>query len=333
MAYTQIKGKRFLVTGVAGFIGSHIAETLLKCEAELVIGLDNLLTGTLDNTIPLQNHPNFQFINGDIKNEQVCLDVVKEVNYISHQAALGSVPRSIEFPLDTHANNATGFINILNAAKQFPIKKLVYASSSSVYGDNADIIKSEEKLGQPLSPYAVSKYVNEKYAAIFNRTYQLPIIGLRYFNIFGPRQNPFGAYAAAIPQFITKILSGEDVFINGDGLQSRDFTYVDNAVQANIKSLFTENIKQHEVFNIACGKSYSVLEMYNLILELLNKQQKPIHRGERFGDVKNSLANISKAKTLIDYQAEVSFEEGLKRTIEWFKTQYENQHGKPEGMD
>ncbi len=323
-----IKGKTFLVTGAAGFIGSHIVEFLLNHQADKVIGFDNFLTGHQDNINLFSANPNFEFIDGDIKDYEQCLEATKHIDFVSHQAALGSVPRSIEFPLDTHANNATGFINILNAAKENNVKKIVYASSSSVYGDNQELIKVEDNLGQPLSPYAVSKYVNEKYAAIFNRTYNLQIIGLRYFNIFGPRQNPYGAYAAAIPQFITKLLNNEPVYINGDGNQSRDFTYIDNAVQANIKALFNSNFSQHEAMNIAVGKSYSVLDMFNKIKESLNSPINAIHRGERFGDVKNSLADISKAKKLINYEPLINFEEGLDKTIAWFKNQYENQPDK-----
>ncbi len=325
MNLNAIKSSTFLVTGAAGFIGSHIVEYLLKNGAKKVIGFDNFLTGSAENISLFDSYSNFEFINGDIKDYETCLKVTEGVDFISHQAALGSVPRSIEFPLDTHANNATGFINILHAAKENKVKKVVYASSSSVYGDNQALIKVEDHLGQPLSPYAVSKYVNEKYAAIFNTTYQLPIVGLRYFNIFGPRQNPYGSYAAAIPQFIIKLLKGEDVFINGDGAQSRDFTYISNAVQANIKALFNSNFNQHEVMNIACGKSYSVLSMYEMIRNELKIEAKAKHRGERFGDVRNSLADISKAKRLIEYQPDISFEDGLKETVQWFKNQYETQ--------
>jgi UDP-N-acetylglucosamine/UDP-N-acetylgalactosamine 4-epimerase len=332
MDFSLIKGKTFLVTGAAGFIGSHIVEFLLNHHADKVIGLDNLLTGTFDNVKLFEANPHFEFFNGDIKEYQHCLEATRNIDFISHQAALGSVPRSIEFPLDTHANNATGFINVLHAAKENRTKKIVYASSSSVYGDNQALVKVEDNLGQPLSPYAVSKFVNEKYADIFNRTYNLQIIGLRYFNIFGPRQNPYGAYAAAIPQFITKLLNGEPVYINGDGLQSRDFTYIDNAVQANIKALFNANFTQHETVNIAFGKSYSVVDMFNKIRATLNINADAIHRGERFGDVKNSLADISKAKRLIGYEPEISYEDGLNKTIHWFKNQYENQHGKLENQ-
>ncbi len=323
MNLNAIKENTFLVTGAAGFIGSHIVEFLLNHNAKKVIGFDNFLTGSIENIECFEKYSNFEFINGDIKDYETCLKITKEIDFVSHQAALGSVPRSIEFPLDTHANNATGFINILHAAKENRVRKVVYASSSSVYGDNQELIKVEDNLGQPLSPYAVSKYVNEKYAAIFNTTYQLQIVGLRYFNIFGPRQNPYGSYAAAIPQFIIKLLKGEDVFINGDGAQSRDFTHVSNAVQANIKALFNSNFNQHEVMNIACGKSYSVLSMYEMIRKELKIEANAKHRGERFGDVRNSLADISKAKRLIDYEPTITFEDGLKETVQWFKSQYE----------
>jgi UDP-N-acetylglucosamine/UDP-N-acetylgalactosamine 4-epimerase len=333
MDLNLIKGKTFLVTGAAGFIGSHIVEFLLEHNADKVIGFDNFLTGSVENVTPFKSYPNFEFMDGDIKDYNACLEITKNIDFISHQAALGSVPRSIEFPLDTHANNATGFINILNAAKENKVKKIVYASSSSVYGDNQELIKVEDNLGQPLSPYAVSKYVNEKYAAIFNHTYNLQIVGLRYFNIFGPRQNPYGSYAAAIPQFITKLLKGEDVFINGDGIQSRDFTHVSNAVQANIKALFNSKFTNHEAMNIACGKSYSVLEMYNRIRQELGVSIEAKHRGERFGDVKNSLADIHKAFQLIDYKPVITFEQGLKETITWFKNQYETQRDKLEKKD
>jgi UDP-N-acetylglucosamine/UDP-N-acetylgalactosamine 4-epimerase len=330
MDLNLVKGKTFLVTGAAGFIGSHIVEFLLKHKADKVIGLDNFLTGNIENIKLFETASNFEFLESDIKDYKACLEGTKNIDFISHQAALGSVPRSIEFPLDTHANNATGFINVLHAAKENKVKKIVYASSSSVYGDNQELVKVEDNLGQPLSPYAVSKYVNEKYAAIFNRTYDLQIVGLRYFNIFGPRQNPNGAYAAAIPQFITKLLNGEDVFINGDGSQSRDFTYVRNAVQANIKALFNSKFTSHEAMNIACGKSYSVLDMYNRIKLELNVSAEAKHRGERFGDVKNSLADINKALQLIDYKPEITFEQGLQETIVWFKNQYESQRDKQE---
>lgn len=315
--YTENK---FLVTGGAGFIGSHIAEHLLKNNASLVRVLDNLATGSIENIKLLQQYPNFEFIEGDIRNENDCMKACAGIDFVSHQAALGSVPRSIEKPMDTHEVNATGFINILLAARENKVKRIVYASSSSVYGDADYSPKTENKIGKPLSPYAVSKLVNEQYAAIFSTTYKMEIIGLRYFNIFGPRQNPKGPYAAAIPIFIESLLKNETVYINGDGKQSRDFTYVNNAVQANIKALSSAQIdSSNKVYNIACGSSISVINMFNIIKSILNSNQKPVHRGERFGDVKNSMADISLAKKYFNYSPEITFDEGIKNTIEFYK--------------
>jgi len=316
----QIENSTFLVTGGAGFIGSHIVEFLLNNNAKKVRVLDSLITGDINNIKPFQSSPNFEFIQGDITKPADCEKACLSIDYISHQAALGSVPRSIENPLATHEANATGFLNILIAAKSNWVKRVVYASSSSVYGDSVESPKVEEKIGKPLSPYAVSKLVNEQYAAIFASTYNMEIIGLRYFNIFGPRQNPNGAYAAAIPLFIQSLINDKEVYINGDGTQSRDFTFVANAVQANVKALLTA--KQEAVrgiFNIACGESISVNDMFECIAKEIKPGAKAIHRGVRFGDVKNYLADISKAKKYLGYQPEISFEEGLKRTIDWFK--------------
>lgn len=317
---SQIENNTFLVTGGAGFIGSHIVEFLLSNGAKKVRVLDSLITGNIDNIKPFQSYPNFEFVQGDITKPSNCEKACIGIDYISHQAALGSVPRSIENPLATHEANATGFLNILVAAKNNWVKRVVYASSSSVYGDLNESPKVESRIGKPLSPYAVSKLVNEQYAAIFSSTYNMEIIGLRYFNIFGPRQNPNGAYAAAIPLFIQSLLNNQEVFINGDGKQSRDFTYVANAVQANIKALLTENNEiKGKVFNIACGQSISVNEMFNLIASEINPEAKATHRGQRFGDVKDSLADISAARQYLDYSPAVLFKEGLQKTISWFK--------------
>lgn len=308
----------FLVTGGAGFIGSHIVEYLLKQGAGRVVVMDDLATGSLDNVDLFRSYPNFYFIKGDIRNLEDCRAACDGIDFISHQAALGSVPRSIENPLATHSVNATGFINILIAARNAKVKRLVYASSSSVYGDLTESPKVEERIGKPLSPYAVSKLVDEQYAAIFSTTYNMEIIGLRYFNIFGPRQNPHGAYAAAIPLFIKSVMKGEPVYINGSGEQSRDFTFVANAVQANIKAML-ETEEKNGIFNIACGDSVSVNEMYQNIADALGADAKSIHRDERFGDVKNSKANIDKASKYLHYKPEVNFREGLKLTIEYFR--------------
>ena len=317
----QIQNNTFLVTGGAGFIGSHIVEFLLNNKAKKVRVLDNLITGSINNIKPFLSSPNFEFIQGDITKPADCERACLGIDYISHQAALGSVPRSIENPLATHEANATGFLNILVAAKNNWVKRVVYASSSSVYGDLNESPKVEHRIGKPLSPYAVSKLVNEQYAAIFSSTYNMEIIGLRYFNIFGPRQNPNGAYAAAIPLFIESLLNNTEVFINGDGKQSRDFTFVANAVQANINALLIDNKEAlNKVFNIACGQSISVNEMFELIAAEIKPGAKATHRGERFGDVKDSLADISLAKKLLEYHPEILFEEGLKQTINWFKT-------------
>lgn len=316
----RIKNYTFLVTGGAGFIGSHIIEFLLNNKAKKVRVLDNLATGFIDNIKPFLNHPSFEFIQGDITVPEDCEKACQGIDFVSHQAALGSVPRSIENPLATHQANATGFINILIASKNNKVKRVVYASSSSVYGDLIESPKVEHRIGKPLSPYAVSKLVNEQYAAIFTSTYNMEIIGLRYFNIFGPRQNPNGAYAAAIPLFINSLMSGKDVFINGSGEQSRDFTYVENAVQANVKALFTvEKEALGNVYNIACGQSISVNEMFRLIANKIKPGAIAIHRGERFGDVKNSLADISASEKMLGYKPEISFTEGLEKTISWFK--------------
>jgi UDP-N-acetylglucosamine 4-epimerase len=312
----------FLVTGAAGFIGSHIAEYLLRNGAKRVVGLDNLATGSWSNIDLLKQFSNFEFMQGDITEPADCEKACKHIDYISHQAALGSVPRSIENPLATHQANATGFLNILIAGKNNKVKRIDYASSTSEYGDLTESPKVEHRIGKPLSPYAVSKLVNEQYADIFASTYNMEIVGLRYFNIFGPRQNPNGAYAAAIPLFIKSLLNNETVYINGNGQQSRDFTFVENAVQANIKALLTDNKEAlSKILNIACGESVSVNEMFDLIAAEIAPQSKAVHRHERFGDVKNSLADISLAKRMIGYEPQVRFKEGLKRTIEWFKKQ------------
>lgn len=312
----------FLVTGGAGFIGSHLIEYLLNSNAKKVICLDNLSNGSISNVELFKKFNNYQFIKGNITNIQTCNEVCKNVDYVLHQAALGSVPRSVKNPLATHEANATGFINILNSAKENKIKRVVYASSSSVYGDDKSLPKVEENVGNPMSPYAVSKKSNELYAKVFYQLYGLEIIGLRYFNIFGPRQTPDGPYAAAIPIFITHALEGKSPFINGNGSNSRDFTYIENAVQANIKALFCDHKDAlGEVFNIAVGERTTVLELYNSITEILNSEVKPTHREDRVGDIPHSLADISKAKKILGYSPTVMSKEGLKRTVEWYKTQ------------
>jgi len=321
----DLSGLSFLVTGGAGFIGSNIVEYLLKYGAKKVRVLDNLATGRLSNIAGFKKNPAFEFLDGDIRDLNTCRTACQGIDYVSHQAALGSVPRSIKEPENTNAVNVDGFVNMLIAAKDEKIRKFVYASSSSVYGDEKSLPKVEEKIGNPLSPYAVSKYTNELYGRVFQSTYGLNIVGLRYFNIFGPRQDPNGEYAAVIPLFVSKIMKRETVFIDGDGEQTRDFTFVENAVQANIKSMLSEG---HDtpgtILNIAVGKNFSVNTLYNEIQKLLQSDHKATYRETRKGDIRNSLADISKAEKLIGYNPQFYFNEGLAITVAYFKEHFEN---------
>ena len=317
----DLSSKTFLVTGGAGFIGSNIVEYLFKYNAKKVIVLDNLATGFEENIEPYLSLPNFQFINGDICNTNDCNKACIGVDYVFHQAALGSVPRSIKNPIATHNVNATGFINVLLAARDANVKRIVYASSSSVYGDSKILPKVENQIGKQLSPYAVSKMTNELYGEIFAKTYNMEIIGLRYFNIFGPRQNPLGEYAAAIPLFINSLLNNTAPAINGDGEQTRDFTFVSNAVQANVKAMFEQNVKTDGIiFNIAVGERVSLKLLIDILKKLTGSTIQQTYRADRPGDVRDSLADISKAKSAINYQPQVKIEEGLKHTLAWFKT-------------
>jgi UDP-N-acetylglucosamine 4-epimerase len=319
----DISQSTFLITGGAGFIGSHIVEYLIVHGAKKVKILDNLLTGNYENIKPFEKEPNFEFIEGDITQMSTCLKACKGVQYISHQAALGSVPRSIKDPARSNQINVNGQLNMLVAANEENVKRFVYASSSSVYGDEPNLPKVESRIGRQLSPYAVTKYTNELYANVFAKTYGMEIIGMRYFNIFGPRQDPNGPYAAVIPLFVDKILKGERVNIDGDGEQTRDFTYVDNAVQANIKAMLTDNAAAlDQVYNIAVGKNFSVNYMYQKIQEYLQLFIEPIHREARKGDIRNSLADIAKAKELLGYEPTFQFDDGLKKTVEYFKTKF-----------
>lgn len=305
----------FLVTGGAGFIGSHIVEYLLKHGAKKVRVLDNLLTGSAENVALFEQHPNYEFLHGDIRDTETCMKSCEGIDYVLHEAALGSVQRSITDPITTHSINATGFLNMLLAAKEKKVKRLVYASSSSVYGDHPGLPKVEDVTGKLLSPYAVTKYSNELYASVFSSGFGMEIIGLRYFNIFGPRQNPEGPYAAVIPAFIRDMKKGIPPIIYGDGLQSRDFTFVENAVQANIKSLFADRSASGQVFNIACGRQYTVLELFDAIRNILKSDLAPRFETSRKGDIAHSLADISKAREMLDYQPTVNLEEGLKRLL------------------
>ncbi len=312
---------KILVTGGAGFIGSNLAEKLLSDERiNLVRVLDDLSTGSRKNIEQLISNNKFEFVEGDIRDYNTCLGACEGIDFISHQAALGSVPRSINDPLTTNNVNITGTLNVFTAAKESGIKRIVYAASSSTYGDHPDLPKQEDKIGNPLSPYAVTKYVNELYASVYAKVYGLELIGLRYFNIFGPRQNPEGSYAAVIPLFINALLKNEAPTINGDGSHSRDFTFVDNAVQANIKALFTENEKAiNQVYNIACGDQTTLLQLFESLRKEAGTDLQPNLGPERIGDVKHSLADISKAKELLGYSPEVLIEDGLRKTFEWYK--------------
>ena len=315
---------KVLVTGGAGFIGSNLVEQLLLDERVVAVKvLDNLSTGSLNNIEQFLPDPKFEFTEGDIRDYTTCLVACDAIDVISHQAALGSVPRSINDPLTTNDVNITGTLNIFTAAKEKNIKRVVYAASSSTYGDHPGLPKVEDKIGNPLSPYAVTKYVNELYARVYADLYGIELIGLRYFNVFGPKQNPNGPYAAVIPIFAEAILNNKSPLINGDGHHTRDFTYVDNAVLANILSIFSTNVEAvNQVYNIACGHKTSLLELFDGLKNEAVSSLQPIHGPERQGDVKHSLADISKAKQLLDYNPSISVEDGLKKTFKWYKEQY-----------
>ena len=324
---TDLSKYNFLVTGGAGFIGSNIVEYLLKYGAKKVRILDNLSNGYYKNIKEFENHPAFEFIEGDICNLETCKKAMQDIDYVSHQAALGSVPRSIDNPIKTDQVNSGGFLNMLVALKESKtVKRMVYAASSSTYGDSKMLPKEEPNIGKPLSPYAVTKLVNELYAEVFAKTYQTNTIGLRYFNIFGPKQSPNGAYAAVIPLFMQAIIDDKAPTINGDGEQTRDFTFVENVIQANIKGIFADKKAGNEVYNIACGDRVSLNTLWNSLQKISGKTIKANYGPNRIGDIKDSLANISKAKELIDYKPLFDINKGLDVTFEWFtKKQYNNE--------
>jgi UDP-N-acetylglucosamine 4-epimerase len=307
--------KSILVTGGAGFIGSNIVEYLLENNVKFVRILDNLSTGKKSNIeFMLKKYSNLEFMYGDISNLENCRVAVKGIDIICHQAALGSVPRSVNDPLSSHISNVNGFLNILIAAKEVGIKRVVYASSSSVYGDNITLPKVEENTGNVLSPYAATKAIDEIYGNVFTKCYGLECIGLRYFNIFGPRQDPNGAYAAVIPKFIQLMKNNTQPQINGDGTYSRDFTFVSNAVQANVLGMFTSNIKTFgSAFNIGCGGQFSLNDLVKAINKGLGTNIEPIYGSLRPGDIPHSNANISKAEIMLGYKVLVKFEDGIKR--------------------
>lgn len=310
----------FLVTGGAGFIGSNIVEYLLKYKAKKVRVLDNFSTGKKENINSFLLHPNFELVEGDIRDLKTCKHAIKDIDYVSHQAALGSVPRSIEDPITSNDVNVSGFLNLLVAVKDSKsVKRMVYAASSSTYGDSKILPKVEGNIGKPLSPYAVTKYVNELYADVFGKTYNIDTIGLRYFNIFGPKQSPNGAYAAVIPLFMQAINDDKPATINGDGEQTRDFTYVENAVQANIESFFASAEAKNQVFNIACNDSISVNILWQTLNTVAGKNIKANHGPDRIGDVKDSLADISKAQKILNYKPEFTSKQGLELTWYYFK--------------
>ncbi|MDK9773427.1 NAD-dependent epimerase/dehydratase family protein [Vibrio sp. B181a] len=324
--------KTWLVTGVAGFIGSNLLEKLLKLN-QTVVGLDNFATGhqhNLDEVKSLVSEAQwdrFTFIEGDIRDPKACQQAVLGVDYVLHQAALGSVPRSIADPLTTNAANITGFLNMLDAARQEDVKSFTYAASSSTYGDHPALPKVEENIGNPLSPYAVTKYVNELYAGVYARTYGFKTIGLRYFNVFGRRQDPNGAYAAVIPKWTAAMINGEDVFINGDGETSRDFCYIDNVVQMNLLAATAQDEAKDEVYNVAVGDRTTLNDLFYAIKNALNENDvevnvEPIYREFRAGDVRHSQASILKSELGLEYAALFDIEKGIVRAISWYVSKH-----------
>ncbi len=324
----NVQGK-WLVTGAAGFIGSNLLETLLRGN-QSVVGLDNFSTGhwhNLDQVRQLVSDAqwkNFSLIEGDIRDPKTCTKACTDVDYVLHQAALGSVPRSLADPLATHESNATGFLNMLVAARDAKVKRFVYAASSSTYGDHPALPKEEDTIGAPLSPYAVTKYLNELYADVFARSYGLKSRGLRYFNVFGPRQDPQGAYAAVIPLWIASMICKEEIFINGDGSTSRDFCFVNNAVQANLRAALTETGKDHDVFNVAVGERTTLSELYEILRSNLAHhfphlaKAKPTYRDFRAGDVLHSQASIQRAQSQLGYEPSHNISQGLGVALDWY---------------
>lgn len=334
MKYKQVKEqlldrpKRWLVTGCAGFIGSNLLETLLRLN-QCVVGLDNISTGHRRNLkevkalVSAEQWSKFTLIEGDIRDLDACRLAVKDVDYVLHQAALGSVPRSLNDPVTTNEVNVSGFLNMLVAARDEKVTSFTYAASSSTYGDHPDLPKIESKIGNPLSPYAVTKYVNELYASVFDISYAFKATGLRYFNVFGPRQDPNGAYAAVIPKWIAGMLQQEDIYINGDGETSRDFCFIENVIQANILAAVVDGDARGQVYNVAVNARTSLNQLFGIIKQCLtysgiDYDRKPIYREFRFGDVKHSLADVTKAKQMLGYVPEYFLAEGLDEAMDWY---------------
>ena len=309
----------FLVTGGAGFIGSNIVEYLLKYGAKKVRVLDNFSNGYRENLTEFMNNPSFELLEGDIRDLETCKRAMDGIDYVTHQAALGSVPRSINDPSTSNEVNISGFLNMLIALKESKtVKRMMYAASSSTYGDSKALPKVEDTIGRPLSPYAVTKYVNELYADVFGKTYGTDVIGLRYFNVFGPKQSPNGAYAAVIPLFMQALKDNKPSKINGDGEQTRDFTFVDNAVQANIRGFFAPKEAANEVFNVACGERITVNYLWDSLKAAADSDLDAVYGPPRQGDVRDSLADISKAENLLGYKPKYTVREGLKITWDYF---------------
>ena len=320
----QLTKKKILVTGGAGFIGSNLTEALLKLNNE-VICLDNFATGKKENITQFLTNPNYTLIEGDIRKLSDCQLAVKGVDYVLHQAALGSVPRSIKDPITSNEVNVSGFLNMLIASRDSGVKRFIYAASSSTYGDSESLPKVEDKIGKPLSPYAITKYVNELYADVFSKTYGLETIGLRYFNVFGRKQDPNGAYAAVIPKFVSQFMAGESPVINGNGEFSRDFTYIDNVIQANLLSITAKNKKAiNTVYNVAFGERNTLKDLVELLKKQLTefdpkiKDIQVIYGPNRVGDIPHSLASVDKAKNLLAYNPQFSLEKGLKEAVNWY---------------
>lgn len=320
----SISGKKILITGGAGFIGSNLTEYLLAQGNEIVC-LDNFSTGKRENIEGFVNNKSYKLIEGDIRNIEDCNNAAQGCDFVLHQAALGSVPRSIENPITTNEVNISGFLNMLVAARDANVKRFVYAASSSTYGDSEELPKVEDKIGKPLSPYAVTKYVNELYADVFSKTYGLEVIGLRYFNVFGRRQAPDGAYAAVIPKFVSQLMNGQSPTINGDGTYSRDFTYIDNVIQANVLAILAEDKNAvNTVYNVAFGERNTLNDLVDCLKTSLSEFDASIKNIDvikgipRLGDIPHSLASIDKAKKLLKYNPKYSLEAGLKEAVSWY---------------